>query len=83
MSKARTFREVFEPVELTPVDFVRLMDLAERREVPKGGLLSEENKVQEEVFLIVEGTAEVGTGYSPSYILETVQFVVEQSYFSP
>lgn len=48
-------------MELTPVDFVRLMDLAERREMPKGKLLSEENKVQEEVFLIMEGTAEVRT----------------------
>ena len=42
------------------MEFVRLMDLAERREMAKGELLSEENQVQEEVFLIVEGTAKVG-----------------------
>ena len=57
--QAGTFREVFQPVELTPVDFVRLLDLAERRFVPEGEHLSEAGRVQDEVFLIVEGTAEV------------------------
>lgn len=57
--QAKTFEEVFKRVELSPVDFVRLMDVAERRVVPKGARLSEEGRVQEEVFLIVEGAAEV------------------------
>lgn len=47
------------PVELSPVDFVRLVDLGERRVIKKGELLSEAGVTQEEVFLIVEGTAEV------------------------
>ena len=57
--QAGTFREVFHQQELTPVDFVRLMDLAERRFIPEGEHLSEAGRVQDEVFLIVEGTAEV------------------------
>lgn len=55
----KLFEEVFQRVELTLVDFVRLMDVAERRVVPKGTRLSQEGRLQEEVFLIVEGTAEV------------------------
>lgn len=47
------------PVEFTPVDFVRLMDVADRRLVPEGQHLTEEGKLQEDVFLIVDGTAEV------------------------
>lgn len=57
--QAKTFEEVFRRVELSPVDFVRLMDVAERRVVPKGTCLSQEGRVQEEVFLIVEGAAQV------------------------
>lgn len=58
-TQAKTFEEVFERVELSPMDFVRLMDVAERRVVPKGSCLSREGRVQEEVFLIVEGAAQV------------------------
>lgn len=47
------------PFELTPFDFMHLMDFSERLEVPKGGRLSAAGKVQEDVFIIVEGTAEV------------------------
>lgn len=57
--QAKTFEEVFAPVEMNPVDFVRLMDLAERRVVAKSTRLSQEGQPQEEVFLIVEGAAEV------------------------
>ncbi len=55
----KLFEQVFERVELTLVDFVRLVDVAERRVVPKGTMLSQEGRVQEEVFLIVEGAAQV------------------------
>lgn len=54
----KVFHEVFTPVELSPVDFVRLVDLAERRVIRKGSLLSKAGVTQEEVFLMVEGTAE-------------------------
>lgn len=60
--QAKTFEEVFKRFELSPVDFVRLMDVAERRVVPKGTCLSQEGRVQEEVFLIVEGAAQVWNG---------------------
>ena len=60
--QAKTFEEVFKGFELSPVDFVRLMDVAERRVVPKGTCLSQEGRVQEEVFLIVEGAAQVWNG---------------------
>lgn len=60
--QAKTFEEVFKRFELSPVDFVRLMDVAERRVVPKGTCLSQEGRVQEEVFLIVEGAAQVRNG---------------------
>ncbi|CBN78395.1 conserved unknown protein [Ectocarpus siliculosus] len=73
--QARTFQEVFAPVELTPVDFVRLMDLAERRLVAKGTHLSEEGQPQEEVFLIVEGAAEVEAESAAVGHLEQKQFV--------
>ncbi|CAB1116594.1 unnamed protein product [Ectocarpus sp. CCAP 1310/34] len=73
--QARTFQEVFAPVELTPVDFVRLMDLAERRVLAKGTRLSEEGQPQEEVFLIVEGAAEVEAESAAVGHLEQKQFV--------
>lgn len=73
--QAGTFREVFQPVELTPVDFVRLLDLADRRFVPEGEHLSEAGRVQDEVFLIVEGTAEVESEGVAVCHLEPKQFV--------
>lgn len=57
--QAAIFEEVFRPVELTPVDYGRLMEDADRRVVLEGEHLSEAGRVQEDVFLIVEGTAEV------------------------
>lgn len=47
------------PVQLSPVHFLRLMDVAERRVMLKGNDLNQEGRPHEEVFLIVEGTAEV------------------------
>lgn len=47
------------PVDLSPVDFLRLVDLGERRTLAKGEVLSAAGERQEEVYLIVEGTAEV------------------------
>lgn len=58
-SQSQIFNEVFEPVDLTPVDFLRLMNLAERYEIGEGEHLFDEGKVQEEVFLIAEGNVEV------------------------
>lgn len=49
------------PVQLSPVDFLRLMDIAERRVMLKGNDLNQEGRPHEEVFLIVEGNAEVCT----------------------
>lgn len=57
--QAMIYGEVFEKVDLSPVDFLRLVDLGERREVAEGELLSEEGRMQEDVFLVVDGTAEV------------------------
>ncbi len=47
------------PTRLSPVDFLRLMEIAERRVMLKGNDLNQEGRPHEEVFLIVEGTAEV------------------------
>ena len=58
--QARIFREIFMPAQLSPVHFLRLMDVAERRVMLKGNDLNQEGRSHEEVFLIVEGTAEVG-----------------------
>lgn len=57
--QARIYQEIFQPVELNPVHFLRLMDTAERRVMLKGNDLIQEGRPHEEVFLIVEGTAEV------------------------
>ncbi|CAM9853634.1 unnamed protein product, partial [Ectocarpus fasciculatus] len=57
--QARIFREIFERVQLSPVHFLRLMDAAERRVMLKGNDLIQEGRPHEEVFLIVEGQAEV------------------------
>lgn len=45
--------------ELSAVDFLRLMDTAERRVMLKGNDLIQEGRPHEEVFLIVQGTTEV------------------------
>lgn len=58
-TQARIFREIFERVQLSPVHFLRLMDAAERRVMLKGNDLIQEGRPHEEVFLIVEGQAEV------------------------
>ncbi|CAN0282217.1 unnamed protein product, partial [Ectocarpus sp. 8 AP-2014] len=57
--QARIFREIFMPAQLSPVHFLRLMDVADRRVMLKGNDLNQEGRPHEEVFLIVEGTAEV------------------------
>ncbi|CAM9748328.1 unnamed protein product [Scytosiphon promiscuus] len=57
--QARIYQEIFQPVELNPVHFLRLMDIAERRVMLKGNDLIQEGRPHEEVFLIVEGAAEV------------------------
>ncbi|CAM9562536.1 unnamed protein product [Pylaiella littoralis] len=57
--QARIYEEIFKPVQLSPLDFLRLMDVAERRVMLKGNDLTQEGRPHEEVFLIVEGTAEV------------------------
>ncbi|CAM9770905.1 unnamed protein product [Ectocarpus sp. 4 AP-2014] len=57
--QARIFREIFMPAQLSPVHFLRLMDVAERRVMLKGNDLNQEGRPHEEVFLIAEGTAEV------------------------
>ncbi|CAN0276199.1 unnamed protein product, partial [Hapterophycus canaliculatus] len=56
--QARIYREIFEPVQLSPVHFLRLMDTAERRVIPKGSNLKDGGAPHKEVLLIVEGTAE-------------------------
>ncbi|CAB1104988.1 unnamed protein product [Ectocarpus sp. CCAP 1310/34] len=58
-SQARIYREIFERVQLSPVHFLRLMDAAERRVVLKGNDLIQDGRPHEEMFLIVEGQAEV------------------------
>lgn len=58
--QARIFREIFIPVELSPVEFMRLMDLAQRRVVLAGNDINQHGRPHEEMFLIVEGTADVG-----------------------
>lgn len=61
------------------MDFVRLLDLADRRFVSEGERLSEAGRVQDEVFLIVEGTAEVRYDYTG--ILGNIKYLVQV--FSP
>lgn len=46
-------------VQLSPVNFLRLMDGAERRVIPKGAEIKKGGAPHKEVILIVEGTAEV------------------------
>ncbi|CAN0484636.1 unnamed protein product, partial [Hapterophycus canaliculatus] len=49
------FEELFIPFGLNPVDFLRLMDLAERRVWLKGNDINQEGRPYEDMFLIVEG----------------------------
>lgn len=58
--QARIFREIFLPVELTPLEFMQLMGVAERRVMLQGNDLTQDGRPHEEMFLIVEGTADVG-----------------------
>ncbi len=48
------------PVELSQVQFMQLMDLAQRRVVLEGNDINQHGRPHEEMFLIVEGTADVG-----------------------
>ncbi|CAB1109960.1 unnamed protein product [Ectocarpus sp. CCAP 1310/34] len=57
--KARIFEELFMPFDLNPVEFLRLMDLADRRVWMKGNDICQAGRPHEDMFLIVEGTAEV------------------------
>lgn len=56
------------PVELSPVEFMQLMDLAQRRVVLSGNDINQHGRPHKEVFLIVEGTAEVGTAVDDTYV---------------
>lgn len=47
------------PVELSPVEFMQLMDLAQRRVVLAGNDISQHGRPHEEMFMIVEGAADV------------------------
>lgn len=47
------------PFDLNPVEFLRLMEMAQRREWMKGNDITQEGRPYEDMFLIVEGTAEV------------------------
>lgn len=62
--QARVYGEVFEKVNLSRVDFLRLVDLGERREVAEGELLSEEGRMQEDVLFIIDGNAQVSESAS-------------------
>eukprot|EP00903_Cladosiphon_okamuranus_P019551 g17982.t1 len=57
--KARIFQELFMPFDLNPVEFLRLMEMAQRREWLKGNDITQAGRPYEDMFLIVEGTAEV------------------------
>lgn len=59
IAQARIYQEIFMSTRLSPVDFLRLMDISERRLMLKGNDLIQEGRPHEEVFLIVEGTTEV------------------------
>lgn len=61
------YTDVFEPVELSPIDFLRLVDLGERREFRPRDTLSEAGKMQEDVLIILEGTAEVSESVYCTY----------------
>ena len=60
------------PVELSPVEFMQLMDLSQRRVVLAGNDINQHGRPHKEMFLIVEGTAEVGAvglwTYTPTYV---------------
>ena len=57
--QARIFQELFMPFDLNPVEFLRLMEMAQRREWMKGNDITQAGRPYEDMFLIVEGTAEV------------------------
>lgn len=50
------------PFDLNPVEFLRLMEMAQRREWMKGNDITQAGRPYEDMFLIVEGTAEVWHG---------------------
>lgn len=50
------------PVDLNPVEFMQLMGQAQRRVVLQGNDINQQGRPHEEIFLIVEGTADVGLG---------------------
>lgn len=47
------------PFDLNPVEFLRLMEMAQRREWMRGNDITQAGRPYEDMFLIVEGTAEV------------------------
>ncbi|CAM9305592.1 unnamed protein product [Choristocarpus tenellus] len=73
--QACVYEKVFEGVELDPVDFVKLMDLADRKVLPKGYRLTEFGQPQEDLYLIVEGTADVSGGGDLLAHLQSEQYV--------
>lgn len=58
-TQSALYTQVFAPVDLTPIDFLKLMKIAERREISEGEYLFHEGNTQTDVLLIAEGTAEV------------------------
>ncbi|CAM9215923.1 unnamed protein product [Discosporangium mesarthrocarpum] len=73
--QTRVYEDVFRGVELSPVDFVKLVDLSERRVIPRGHNLTEAGQPQEDVFLIVQGHADVSVGGEFLAHLRPEQFV--------
>lgn len=61
-SQARIYQDIFMPVDLNPVEFMQLMGQAQRRVVLQGNDINQQGRPHEEMFLIVEGTADVGQG---------------------
>lgn len=67
------------PVDLTPLEFMQLMEMAQRRVMLKGNDLNQEGRPHEEMFLIVEGTADVGVKIPSLFLVffgETVRFLL-------
>ncbi|CAM9365156.1 unnamed protein product [Ectocarpus fasciculatus] len=57
--QARIYQDIFMPVDLNPVEFMQLMGQAQRRVVLQGNDINQQGRPHEEMFLIVEGTADV------------------------
>ncbi|CAM9408602.1 unnamed protein product [Phaeothamnion confervicola] len=69
------FEGVFAKLGLTPVDFVKLVRLADRRRVATGAPLAREGVRQEEMYMIIGGDAEVSSEGDHVADLRPYQFV--------